>query len=105
MRTAQTACRLLRGEVLEDRVRLPEDEAVLLEDRHLPVRVQRDELRLLLLALREVYDPGLELDAQVVRGGDHLDGVRRGWKDVQANHDCSSLRRDVELRAAGSTHG
>jgi hypothetical protein len=48
--------RLLRGEIEQDRVRLPEHEAIVFEHRHLPVGIHRDVLGRELIALSEIDD-------------------------------------------------
>jgi hypothetical protein len=48
------------GEVLHDGVRLPEDEAVVLEHRHFVIGIEPEELRLALLAFAEIDEHQLD---------------------------------------------
>src|SRR5262249_51222657 len=98
----ETALGLLRCQVLGDRVRLPEGEAVVLEHGHLLVRIDRGEGRALLPALEEIDQDELERQLEVVCGGEDLDRIRRGRKDVEL-HRRFSFRPSIDRHVRVST--
>ena len=78
----QSALGLLRREIVQDRVRLPQHEAVVLQHGHPLVGVEPGELRPVLLALEQVDETQVAVEAEMIGQGDHLGGSWRRGKHV-----------------------
>src|SRR5262249_30068677 len=79
----QAALRLLAGEVLQDRVRLPQHIVAIAQGRHAHVGMERGVIGILRLALNQMDEPNFGVEAEMVGNRHHLEGARARRENEQ----------------------
>src|SRR6201999_4452715 len=84
--------------VEQDRVRLPEDEAVVVERRHLSIGIDRDVLGGVVITMTEIDRHELAVDREVVLEGDDAERTRGRREEIEAHGSMLSTEEPLDPR-------